>query len=79
MRFFKLKEQLLGNHLASKVLYKTNDDLTEQEILILGLKTEQTWSNLEYDSDKLDSTNCIEIDAKEYWNEYDAHIERNSV
>lgn len=79
MKFFKLDDEVAKQYETVMVLYKTNDDLTEPQILIIKMNSRQKWSTIEYFAEQLDTTKCIEIDAKEYWNEYDAHIERNSV
>jgi hypothetical protein len=78
MRYFRLKDDAFRGDCASNTYFQTNDDLTDQQIIVVSVRTQKKWSVMRYDDEKLDISDCFEITKKEYDREFDAHIERNT-
>jgi hypothetical protein len=74
MRFFKLHSHILQNHCASNTYVKTDDDLTNQEIIIIGKNEVRPWSLREEKPEKLNILDYDEINPKQFWDAYDTHF-----
>lgn len=70
MRFLRLNTNISRDGQSYEVYIKTEDDLTNQEIILKS----KTKSFQEFNPLKLDVSACFEIPESEYWQEYDSHF-----
>ena len=69
MQYFRLKVPIDRNGLLFEVFIKTDEDLTNQEIIVLGKR-----SYCEIKTEKLDPATCDVIQPNEYWKHFDKHF-----
>ena len=73
MKFFKLKDDKLPEGSVSKSFVKTDDDLSNQEIVNLHSPGK---TSFEENPEPLKTKDYIEIKASEYWDVYDFHFHK---
>lgn len=71
MKFFKLKDDILPDGSVSKSVVKTDDDLSNQEIVNIHKPGE---TSFEENPEPLKTKDYIKIEASEYWDVYDFHF-----
>lgn len=78
MMYFKLKDDAFRGDFGTNTFFQTNNDLTDQYIIVVSIKEANRWSIMRQDDNRLDISDCLEITKKEWDKQFDEHIERNT-
>ena len=79
MKYYKLHENILRHYLYALCYFKTNDENTWFESVIIDRSRMKRWAKIEEDERPLDVSDCFEISEKEYKAAYEEQNYINSL
>ena len=72
MKYYKLKKHILRVHIGAKItVYRTDNENTEFEAVVIGKDKKTPWAKIEQSDEPLDTMDCDEITKSEYDRIYD--------